>query len=80
VRTVAGQEHAVVSLSGLVRGAGDKTLTGRASGTALVEVATGRITQVSATVEVSLDLDFEGETVNAKGSLEVRLSRGRLEG
>jgi hypothetical protein len=75
VRTVNGKEHAVVSLKGIVRNAGEKLLSGQAKGTALVEVATGRVAQATVTVEVSLDLDFEGETVNAKGTLEVRLAR-----
>src|SRR5205823_906284 len=52
VRQLNGKDHAVIALKGAVRSGGDKSLSGKASGTALVDVATGRVSQENVTVDV----------------------------
>jgi S1-C subfamily serine protease len=77
VRTVDGQEYAIVNLSGVVKpvkGQGGNA-SGQIHGTAAIDLAAGRIYQVHALVDVTLDLQFRDETLRGNGILDVNLTR-----
>jgi S1-C subfamily serine protease len=81
-RRVGGREEAVVALDGVVRqGRGsDVDLGGNASGTALIDLQTGRVTSARTTVTVELEADVaepgeKPEKLKLLTTLEVRLER-----
>jgi predicted Zn finger-like uncharacterized protein len=82
-RRVSGREEAVVQLDGKVRqghGSSEVDLGGNASGTALIDLQTGRVTSARTTVTVELEADVaepgeKPEKLKLLATLEVRLER-----
>jgi len=77
VRTINGQDYGILDLHGVVRPLkGQRSdLAGRVQGTAAVDLASGRVYQVHAVVEVTLDVRFLDESLRSNGKLEVNLTR-----
>jgi hypothetical protein len=72
-----GREVAVLDLRGEVSGSNARAnLYGRTSGSAVVDPATGMVLQANALVDAVLTVRYREETFEAKGTLEVKLSRG----
>jgi hypothetical protein len=81
-----GRDEAVIALDGVVRKKGrdkDVDLTGNASGTALVDLATGRVSQAKTTVTIDMEVNItdpgepgaKAESVRVLATLDVRLER-----
>lgn len=77
VRSRNGREEAVVSINGVVRARqGVKQyISGKTHGSAVIDIATGLVTQAMATVEVDLDLALNGQPAKADGAVEIKLQR-----
>jgi hypothetical protein len=77
VRQQDGREVAVLSLSGNLVSARDPSavLRGRTTGTAVVDPDTGLVIQATATADATLVVRYRGDTFQARGTLEVNLSR-----
>jgi hypothetical protein len=77
LRSREGRDEAVISLSGVVRARQGvrQYVSGKTHGTAVVDVATGLVTQAIATVDVDLDLTLSGQLSKADGALEIKLQR-----
>jgi S1-C subfamily serine protease len=76
-RTRDGRDEALVSLEGSVKGSKGQELKlgGRARGTALLDLASGQITEAAVTVAMDLDTTFGRRDAKATATLEVRLKR-----
>jgi S1-C subfamily serine protease len=77
VRSINGQDFGILDMSGVVRPLKGKggNLSGQVHGTAAIDLAAGRVYQVHATVDVTLDLHFRDQTLRSNGKLEVSLTR-----
>jgi hypothetical protein len=77
LRSRDGRDEAVISLSGVVRARQGvrQYVSGKTHGTAVVDVATGLVTQAVATVDVDIDLTLSGQLSKADGALEIKLQR-----
>jgi hypothetical protein len=73
-----GREEAFISLTGIVKGRQGQELKvgGKANGFALLDLATGQISQASVTTGLDLDLSSSKGRVRANGTLAVQLVRG----
>jgi S1-C subfamily serine protease len=73
-----GREEAVIGVEGKVRGqrGEGQNLVGRASGTVLLDVASGTVYSARLTVNVDMDMPLLSRPALANGTLEVQLERG----
>jgi hypothetical protein len=76
-RVNKGRTEAVIGINGALRNVAAKgpDVTGQGSGTAVVDVASGQIVSATLTLQVDLDLVFEGQSAKANGTLTVQLKR-----
>jgi hypothetical protein len=74
----SGRTEAVIGVEGKLhgrRGEG-QNLTGRATGTMLLDLASGTLYSAHVSVSVDLDMSLNGKAALANGTLEVQLERG----
>jgi hypothetical protein len=76
-----GREEAVIDIAGPIagkeaKGSNTSTLTGRGSGTVLIDLVTGQATSAKATFEIDTDVEAGGATVQLAGIIEFILKRG----
>jgi S1-C subfamily serine protease len=78
VRPHEGRQVGVLELRGTLAGTRDanSSLTGKTTGTALVEPETGTVLHVHAVSEATLNVRYRGDNFKAVGTLEVTLTRG----
>jgi hypothetical protein len=74
-----GREEAVIALEGEEREAGQRTPGCRLQGTAAIDLRTGQVAFVWATVDLDLGVLINGEACTALGSLEISLRRRQAE-
>jgi hypothetical protein len=81
VKTVNGRDFGIVKFEGMLKPAkeGENNLTGQVHGTAAVDLAVKRISQVAVTVDAKLQVQFNGEILNSTTILEATLSRQTLQ-
>jgi hypothetical protein len=77
VRSINGQDFGVVAFNGVVRPPKGRasSLTGQISGNAAIDLAAGRVYQVHAVVDMTMDVHFLDESLRSNGKLEVNLTR-----
>ena len=77
VRSINGHDFGIVAFDGVVRPPKGKAsnLTGQIRGTAAIDLAAGRVYQVHAAVDMTLDVRFRDESLRCNGALEVNLTR-----
>jgi hypothetical protein len=79
-RQYAGREVAVVTAAGDVKGVQGSSLKGKVSGSALVDVASGRVVKANMHLDivcyVSLGFGIFNQTMAANGHVEIKLVRG----
>lgn len=80
IRAREGRDEAVVATKGILRGVRGRSanLVGSATGTANIDLATGRVARAQVVVNMTLDLFFRDETARATGKLEINLTRAEL--
>jgi hypothetical protein len=74
-RHLAGRDEAVIALSGKARRIKDHNgeLGGHAEGTAIVDLANGRLVQVDLVVHFDLDTVQQGHGIKSNGRSHIRL-------
>jgi S1-C subfamily serine protease len=77
-RTRNGRDEALIEINGVVRGRKGRELSvgGKATGFALLDLASGQISGARISVGIDLDLTLGKQSAKANGTLVVRLQRG----
>lgn len=78
-RTRGGRTEAVIALDGVVRGGdGNDAVGGQATGTALIDLATGQVilAETRSVVDMKAQLGDSGKSIDLIATLETRMDRG----
>ncbi|HVS36334.1 MAG TPA: trypsin-like peptidase domain-containing protein [Gemmataceae bacterium] len=76
VRTVNGQDYGIVSLHGVIHPPmGQSSNTGQVNGTAAIDLTAGRVYQVYALVDMTVDVHIKDEALTGNARVEVNLTR-----